>query len=163
MAVPILGTAKKWSAEFRSSAAWLIGRSSGRRYLARFGAGDGMTAAEAIALAAELRRIVPEDGTVLVWGRANVLNFLARRPQPTRFHHNVTIMRRYLPAHLASKWNAWFEEEVTGRAPAACVVNERELDDTPPAPASVTFLKRYLAENYRRVRTIGEAGLYLRK
>jgi hypothetical protein len=162
LAVPVAGTAKKWSAEFRSSAAWLTGRSTAEQHRARYGAGDGMTAADAIAVAAELRRMVPEDGTILVWGRANAINFLAQRPQPTRFHHNVTIMRRYLPPHLATKWNAWFVREVEARAPEACVVNERELDDTSPAPASIPFLKGYLAEHYRRVRTVGESGLYLR-
>ena len=82
--------------------------------------------------------------------------------QPTRFHHNVTIMRRYLPERLASRWNALFREEVTARRPEACLVNETELDETPPAPESIVFLRRYLAENYRRVRTIGQSGLYLR-
>lgn len=163
VAIPVLGTAKKWSAEFPSSLAWLAGRRTAAAHYATFGAGDGLTAADAIALGEELRRVVPPDGTVLVWGRANAVNFLAQRAQPTRFHHNVTIMRRYLPPRLAAPWNAWFEQEVTARAPAACLVNESELDDTPPAPGSVTFLKRYLAEHYRRVRTVGESGLYLRR
>ncbi len=161
-AVPVLGTAKKWSTEFRSSAAWLSGRIGAEAHYARYGAGDGMTAAQAMALAAELRREVPGGGTILMWGRANVINFLARRPQPTRFHHNGTIMRRYLPPHLADKGNAWFREEVEARAPEACVVNEQELDDTPPVPGSIAVLKRYLAEHYRRVRTVGESGVYLR-
>lgn len=164
LAVPLAGTAKKWSTEFRSSVAWLAGRSTAAEHYARFGAGDGLSAADAIALSAELAREVPANGSVLVWGRANVLNFLSGRPQPTRFHHNVTIMRRYLPAHLAGKWNAWFEEEVRARAPRVCVVNEQELDDAPPAPpASVVFLKRYLAEEYVRVRTVGDSGVYVRK
>jgi hypothetical protein len=163
VAIPVLGTAKKWSAEFPSSVAWLAGRRTAAAHYATFGAGDGLTAADAIALAEELRREVPPDRTVLVWGRANAVNFLAQRAQPTRFHHNVTIMRRYLPARLSAVWNPWFEQEVTTRAPAVCLVNESELDDLPPAPRSVTFLKRYLAEHYRRVRTIGDSGLYVRR
>jgi hypothetical protein len=163
LAVPVAGTAKKWASEFRSPVAWLAGRQTAAQHYARYGAGDGVSAAEAIALAEELDRLVPPDGTVLVWGRANVLNFLSGRPQPTRFHHNVTIMRRYLPARLATKWNAWFEEEVTARAPRVCVVNEQELDDAPPAPASIVFLKRYLAEHFVRVRTVGDSGLYVRR
>ena len=50
----------------------------------------------------------------------------------------------------------------SARAPVACVVNESELDETPPAPPSVPFLKQYLARHYRRVRTVGESGVYLR-
>lgn len=161
-AIPVLGTAKKWSTEFRSSVAWLTGRIGAEAHYAGYGAGDGMTAAEVIALAAELRREVPPGGTILVWGRANAVNFLAQRPQPTRFHHNVTIMRRYLPGPLAEKWNGWFREEVEARAPEACVVNEGELDGTPPVPGSISFLERYLADHYRRIRTVGESGVYLR-
>ncbi|GAO03340.1 glycosyltransferase family 39 protein [Anaeromyxobacter sp. PSR-1] len=163
LAVPVLGTAKKWTGEFRSSVAWLTGRIDAATHYGAFGAGDGMSAAQAMALAAELKAAIPPGGTILVWGRANVVNFLAERPQPTRFHHNVTIMRRYLPARLADKWNGWFRDEVTAHAPQACVVNEGELDGTPPVPPSITFLERYLGEHYRRVRTVGESGLYLRR
>lgn len=163
LALPVVGTAKKWSTEFRSSVAWLAGRTTAASHYGRYGAGDGLSAADAEALAGELRALVPPGGTVLVWGRANALNFLAERPQPTRYHHNVTIMRRYLPAALADKWNARFQAEVTAAAPTVCVVNEQELDDAPPAPGSIAFLKRYLAERYRRVRTVGESGLYLRR
>jgi len=163
VAVPILGTAKKWSAEFGSSVRWLTGRITAQEHYGGFDAGDGISAGEAIALAAELRRAVPEGGTILVWGRANVINFLAERPQPTRFHHNVVIMRRYLPERLAGKWNAWFHEEVEAARPAACLVNEAELDETPPVPGSIAFLRAYLAADYVRVRTVGLSGLYLRR
>lgn len=163
IALPLAGTGKKWFTEFRSSVSWIAGRSTAAEHYARYGAGDGLSAAEAIALSEELQRLVPEGASVLVWGRANVLNFLSGRPQPTRFHHNVTIMRRYLPPHLATKWNAWFEEEVRAARPRVCVVNELELDDAPPAPASIVFLKRYLADEYVRVRSAGESGVYVRR
>jgi hypothetical protein len=162
-AVPVLGTAKKWSSEFRSSARWLTGRITAEAHYAAFGAGDGISTAEAMTLAAELKRTIPPGGTILVWGRANVVNFLARRPQPTRFHHNAVIMRSYLPARLSRRWNAWFREEVEENAPQACLVNEGELQGPSPLPESVTFLKDYLAKHYVRVRGVGESGLYLRR
>ena len=40
-AVPILGTAKKWSTEFRSSAAWLSGRIGAEAHYASFAPGTG--------------------------------------------------------------------------------------------------------------------------
>lgn len=161
--IPVAGTAKKWSGELGSSFAWLSGRIDRTTHYSRFGAGDDLSASEAMALAAELERRVPPGGTVLVWGRANAINFLSRRPQPTRFHHNVVITRSYLPERLSRTWNAWFQEEVEARAPEACLVNERELGEGPAVPASVAFLRRYLEAHYVRERTAGASGLYLRK
>jgi hypothetical protein len=165
--VVLAGTAKKWVGEFGSSLRFLTGQITAEVHYAtgECAAGDGLRAAEAMALAEELKERVPEDGTILVWGRANVINFLAKRPQPTRFHHNVVIMRRYLPEHLATKWNAWFREEVETRAPEACVINERELEGEPPMPECVTFLREYLQTHYDRVGRVAdsESALYYRK
>jgi dolichyl-phosphate-mannose-protein mannosyltransferase len=161
--VPVLGTAKKWSTEFRSSFNWLAGRAGAEDHYAKFGAGDGISVSEAMALAAELKRKVPEGGTILVWGRANAINFLAKRRQPTRFHHNVTITNIHLPEGLARKWNRLFSEEVQEAAPEACLVNQRELSEPRPLPESVTFLKDYLDRRYQVVRKVGESQLYFRK
>jgi hypothetical protein len=163
LAIPVLGTAKKWSSEFASSALWLTGRITAQEHYRAFAAGDGLSAGEAIALAAELRERVPEGGTILVWGRANAINFLAERRQPTRFHHNVVVMRRYLPDRLSAKWNRWFREEVERARPEVCLVNEAELDDTPPVPGAIAFLREYLPAHYLRVRSVGESGLYFRR
>ena len=98
-----------------------------------------------------------------MWGRANVINFLAGRPQPTRFHHNVVLIRDGLPASLIDHWDAWFEEEVTGAMPQACLINLTELDGLPaPWPRSATFLRGFLDTNYTAARTIGLSVLYLR-
>jgi hypothetical protein len=160
---PVLGTAKKWSSEFESSIRWLAGRISADVHYSRFPAGDGISAAEAMALAARLKRTVPETGTILVWGRANVINFLAERPQPTRFHHNVVITRRYLPDDLAARWNALFCEEVQARKPEFCLVNQQELQGPMPQPGSIVFLKEYLERNYLLVSSVGDGGLFRRK
>jgi hypothetical protein len=160
---PIAGAAKKWAGEYASTFGWLAGRISREAHYSRFEAGDGISAAAAMALAAELKQTVPEGGTILVWGRANAINFLAERPQPTRFHHNVTIARRYLPEPFATEWNALFRAEVQARGPAACLVDLRELGGPPPLPTSVRFLKEYLESDYVFIRRVGEDGLFRRK
>jgi hypothetical protein len=161
--LPVAGAAKKWSGQLGSSFAWLSGRISRDAHYAHWDAGDGLTAADVLALGAELERAVPPDGTVLVWGRANGVSFMARRAQPTRFHHNVTITRAYLPQPLASRWNDRFRSELEAKAPAYCLVNLGELTFPPPQPESATFLAQYLASEYELVRKVGDDALYRRR
>jgi len=87
------GTVKKWAGTFGSSVEYLTGQVAAEEHYGKYIADDGMTTWEAISLARELGELVPEDGTIFVWGRANVINFLSKRPQPTRFHHNVILVR----------------------------------------------------------------------
>ena len=114
--IPVVGTAKKWSTEFRSSFAWLTGRVDAKAHDSAFGAGDGMSAAEAMALAAELEHIVPGDGTIRLLERANAIDFWRGGPS-RRASTTGSIMRRYLPEPLATRWNDWFREEIAAREP----------------------------------------------
>jgi hypothetical protein len=160
MAAPVIGTGKKWSGELGSSIRLLAGRIPAAEHRARYDVGDGISAEQAMELASELRSIVPEGGTVLVWGRANAINFLARRAQPTRFHHNVTIIRPYLPEPFATQWSMAFEQEVTARTPEACLVNAADLRGS---ASPVAFLREFLASRYVRERQVGNSTLYLRR
>ena len=99
----------------------------------------------------------------VVEGRANAINFLAQRPQATRFHHNVTIMRS-LPEDLAKRWYAWFREDLERTKPEACLVNQREVAEfSDPLPEPLAFLKSFLERDYEPVRVVGDSMLYLRR
>jgi hypothetical protein len=161
--LPVGGTAKKWWGFFPSSTAYIFGEASPAQHFSRFKAGDDMTTWEAMALAYDLRERIPEGRTVLVWGRANVINFLSGRPQPTRFHHNRVLIRPGIPPSLVDHWNVWFREELEENKPVACVVNLKELDELPlPLPESAIFLRQFLDRYYEPVRMIGESMVYLR-
>lgn len=155
--IPVLGTALKVAHAFDSPAGWLLlGRISMADYLGAYPAGDGLSVAEASALAERLRTRVTEGGTILVWGRANVINYLAERPQPTRFHHNLLIMRARPPVSTADAWNRSFLEELERRPPDAAAVNRHQLwsSEEPPS-AGTLFLREFLATRYVVVERVG--------
>ncbi len=92
-----------------------------------------------------------------------MLNFLSGRPQPTRFHHNVVLIRSNIPPSLIDHWNSWFREELEENKPSACVVNLKELDELSlPLPESAIFLRQFLDRYYEPDRMIGESMLFLR-
>ena len=160
----IAGTAKKWSSSFSDSLGYLTGRISAPEYLGRSSVGDGITTWEAMQLARELRQLVPEDGSVLVWGRANAINYLAGRVQPTRFHHNVVLIQPGIPPRLEDRWNRWFRDDLERSHPEFCVVNLTELtNDSGPSPPSAVFLEKFLEQYYDSVRKIGRSMLYRHK
>ena len=162
--IAIAGTAKRWSNQFAGPALWLSGRISAAEHQNRYQVGDGIPAGEAYRLASELAELVPAEGSILVWGRANVISFLAQRPQPTRFHHNVAITPPFIPDDLKERWYARFREDLERAKPEACLVNQRELGwegDRPSEP--VAFLRSFLERHYEPVRAVGESVLYLRR
>ena len=112
----------------------------------------------------ELRQLVPEDGSVLVWGRANAINYLAGRVQPTRFHHNVVLIQPGIPPRLGERWNRWFRDDLERAHPEFCVVNLTELtNDLGVGPPAAVFLEKYLEQYYDSVRKIGRSMLYRHK
>ncbi|MEX2204926.1 MAG: glycosyltransferase family 39 protein [Myxococcota bacterium] len=162
--VAIGGTAKKLWTIHGDTVRWWTGEIGTQAYRSASTVGDEITTAEALALAGELRAQLPEGETVLVWGRANAINVLAERPQPTRFHHYVHLTRSYLPQDLAERWGRWFEEDLERSRPRFCLVNHRFLEGLPePRPAAALFLADYLDRNYLVVRRIGESTLHERR
>lgn len=164
LGVAVAGTAKKlWTIHGDTLRMW-AGAVSLAELQAASTVGDEISTADALALAAELRARVPVGETVLVWGRANAINVLAERPQATRFHHYVHLLRPYLPRDLAERWSLWFEEDLERSRPRYCLVNHRFVEGLPePRPRAARFLAEYLERDYVALRRIGESTLYERK
>ena len=115
-------------------------------------------------LAERIRREVPEDGTVLVWGPENAINYLSDRPQPTRFHHWVALTYAKDPLPMAEKWNRWFEQDLTARSPEMAVIDQISMKGAAARGApNQRFLERFLAERYEKVETIDAVDVYVRK
>jgi len=157
-------TGKKLLGAYEGSLRWWSGQLTDEEYYARWLVGDGIDVATALALSAELSQRVDPGSTILVWGRANAINVLAQRPQPTRFHHFVTVARSYLPVDIAERWNRWFEEDLEKNKPSYCLVNPEFLEGaSEPRPRATLFLEGYLRDNYTPIRKVGPSTLYERR
>lgn len=162
--VVIGGTAKKLVRTYRPTFEWWSGWISAEQFYDTSSVGDGITTTEAMALASELRAGLAEGEPVLVWGRANAINVLAERPQPTRFHHYVHLTRPYLPEELAERWSRWFREDLERNKPLFCLVNHSYVEGlTEPRPQAAVFLADYLDRYYVPVRRVGDSTLHERK
>jgi hypothetical protein len=163
LVVAVGGTAKKWRGDYAPAIALFTGSISRAEFDAGNSVGDGIDVASALQLSEELGSLVPADGTVLVWGRANAINVLSRRPQPTRFFHNVMLYYPGRPDDLARRFDLWFKEDLETSRPEYCLVNRQEFADYPdPLPPAIAFLESFLSENYVSVRTVGDSVLYRR-
>ncbi|MGB5810165.1 MAG: glycosyltransferase family 39 protein [Polyangiales bacterium] len=160
----LLGTGKKWHRHYGDTFRLYAGVLSEEEFNAKHLLGDGIDVNEALQVSQELRSMVPPDGTVLVWGRANVINVLSQRPQPTRFFHNVMLFTPGRPNDIAQRFDEWFREDLEANRPEYCLVNREEFATYPlPLAPSVTFLESFLAKNYDEVRPIGHSVLYRRR
>lgn len=114
-------------------------------------------------LADRVRREVPPDGTVLMWGSENALSYLSERRQPTRFHHYVALTYAKPPLPMAERWSRWFSEDLERNRPAMCVVNVRAFALSKRRGAeSHRILARFL-EGYAKVDRIDEIEVYVRR
>jgi len=164
MLLAVGGTAKKWYTQYGDTVRMYAGSMSRAEFDSRHSVGDGIDVASALELSAELQSLVPINGTVLLWGRANAINVLSRRPQPTRFFHNVMLYDDGRPEDLAQRFDSWFKEDLESSRPEYCLVNREEFPHYgDPLPPSVAFLNAFLSDDYDAVRTVGESVLYRRK
>jgi hypothetical protein len=165
--VPILGTAKKLAGTYLSVAALTVGQGTWEGHLARFSGGDGMNMQQVVSLSTKLRAIVPTGEPVLVWGTASAINFLAERPQPTRFYYFPVLVAASPTFPRAALWQEWFREDLEREPPLVCVVSKQAIGPEPKRTMdSILYLKEYLAAGYNWVERIGErdgVDIYVRK
>jgi hypothetical protein len=115
-------------------------------------------------LSDRIQREVPPQGTVLVWGSENAINYLSERPQPTRFHHWVALSYAKAPLPMADKWNRWSEDDLVGKLPEMAVIDQVSMKlSAERAAPNHFFLERFLRERYQKVETIDEVDVYVRK
>lgn len=112
-------------------------------HLARFDGGDGLTVAEVAALAERADRSLPSRSSLLVIGAASGINYLAHRPQPTRFYF-IPVLIGSTPLPMAERWATLWEGEM------------RRLD-SPWCLIATTFKASWLATNSRTARALRDA------
>lgn len=158
IALALAGTAVKVRHAYGPLWPVLRGEAPRSEWERRFPAGDELTAAEARVLAEQLRPFLPAGSTLLVWGRANVLNLLVARPQPTGFYHKPHVQRGVLPARFLEPWTREIVEDLTTRPPAAVVIDEEPRFARTPLRR---FLEEMLAEGYRPIGGAGRVTLHV--
>ena len=159
VALAVLGSAAKIRTSYADLILVVAGRGDRTAWEARYPAGDGIDLVEARGLAQELATAVPPGRPLLVWGRANVLNLLAERPQPTGFYHPPHFMREFLPGTIFAPWQDEFIADLERDPPPAAWV--RNVMDFGETPASV-FLATWLAEHYVPGRAVASGRIYFR-
>lgn len=138
----------------------LVGQVERAEWERRFDAGDGLSAADARVLAAEIAPWVPPGEALLVWGRANVLNLLVARPQPTGFYHPPHVERDDLPRPILDAWEREIWTDLERTPPAVAVVADPVGQ---PRSALQHALEARLARDYDVVRRMGRATVRRRR
>jgi hypothetical protein len=161
-----LAAATRLWANYGSLARALAGGSYAQ-HLEHFSQGDGLSVADARALAERMERTVPADRSVLVFGEARSMNFLARRRQPTRFFYSpvlVTIDRAVsvTPLPMTTKWLAWLDGDLLQNEPYWCLISSDSATWLAGKTPAASRLRNLLA-NYRTAGTIGTLTLYERR
>jgi len=161
LAIPVAGTAAKLGRSYLASLEWLAGRRSDADFYASFPAGDGLDMSQVLEVLPRVERALPLDAPILVFGQASIINFLARRAQPTRFYYAPTLWDVRLPAETEERWARWLRDDLLARPPALCFVDRenlyREREHSHP---SLAFLRAYLGERYRVVGRVAEVAVY---
>jgi len=157
MMIAVAGTGSKLRGTFGALVPVLTGAEERASWEARFIAGDDLSLAEARGVGAELATLVPSDGSLLVWGRANVLNLLAERPQPTGFYHPPHFQREFVAEEIFGAWESQFIEELQANPPAAAWV--RGVHDFGVTRSS-RFLEAWLADHCRPRRALGRGRIF---
>ncbi len=103
----ILGLAKKISNNLNLQIQWYLGKVSTQEMLANYPAGDALNLAQAVELSAYVKQTVPEDRTVLYWGRPMVINYLSGRRSPSRFASFALLDQ---PRESFSLFKVWEDE-----------------------------------------------------
>ena len=132
-------------------------RADYKRHLSRFGAGDGVTVADAVAFVMKTDQLAAQECLLYV-GRASTINYLARRPIPSRFYYFPVIEHAVAPLPMASKWAELWEQDLKSATCATVLLGPRTLEALhkeggPPVAA----LRRLLAE-YQTAGSIGGKG-----
>lgn len=136
-----------------------VGAQDRSTWEAQFSAGDGLSLDQARGIAGELAAAVPPGRSLLVWGRANVLNLLAERTQPTGLYHPPHFQREFLPGTIFAPWQDEFIADLEADPPPAAWI--RNVMDFGETPASV-FLARWLDAFYVPGRAVGDGRIYVR-
>ncbi len=162
IALAVLGTSIKVGRLTYPVLLYRLGRIDRTEYYGRFRPFQ-IDYGQLLLLAERIERDVPEGGTVLMWGSENALNYLADRPQPTRFHHWVALSYAKPPLPMADKWNRWFAEDLTTHSPEMAVIDRDSLEGSAARGAdNHFFLTHFLEAHYRKIETIDEVDVYVR-
>ena len=119
-------TIKIWH-NLHDSINWYLGKESTIAMLANFSAGDSLSLSEANEISSYIEQTVPENRTVLYWGRPMIANYLSQRRSPTRFAGFVLLDR---PRESFSLFKAYKDElkKDLSNSPPELICVELNLD-----------------------------------
>lgn len=126
-------------------------------HLARFNAGDELTANDVVAFA---RRVEATDksGCVLAVGTVNAVNYLSKRRQPTRFYYFPVITRVHSPMPMAERWFDLWESDIE-KADCRYVLIAATIErDWLSGSTRAAMALRHLLLDYRRSGVLGTTG-----
>lgn len=128
-------------------------------HLAEYQEGDGLTVADAVALTARIERDVPAGEPVLVVGIASSMNFLSRRPQPTRFFYAPVLANARPPLPMADRWIELFDSDLRRSMPRLCLVGRWARENWLETDSrSARVLLDFLSAHYRKTGVFGRDG-----
>jgi hypothetical protein len=165
LAITFLGISKKLWGSMGHRIRWYLGTATTAEMLAEDSSGQyGYSVADVVTTVELIKKTVPENGTVLTWGRPVLVNFLAERRSPTRF---ITIGMLELvktPSRFAERWAVEFKSAFEQNQPQVILVPMHTDEDAfwmdPSPSAPVQFLRDVIRERYQLERTIGSMEFY---
>ncbi len=135
-------------------------------HLAHFRENDGLTVADAWRFARSLDG-QPPHACVLVVGTSSAVNFLAARPQSTRFYYFPVISAMKPAMPMADRWVGRWEQDLAGSRCHDVLVAARVWlhEDHPGPKRAAEALQRHLESHYTRVGELGDRGMvhYVRR
>jgi hypothetical protein len=166
-AVAVLGLASKVRGTLGAEVQWLAGRRTERELLTTYSSGTTHTSYADLLDAVEyLRRSVPPDGRVLVWGTDVHLNFLSERRSPSRFITVTMLVGARAPFPPADAWTHELEDVFARQPPAVIFLPAADLPLgvalwTDPNPSgAVQVLRRQVLTRYKPEALFGSLSLY---
>lgn len=136
------------------------------RHYDRYYEADGLTLTEALALAARMERDLSEQETALVFGAASSMNYLSRRPQPSRFYYSAVLHHAVPPLSMADRWCDLWEQDLRRSVPRLCLIPTDIEDWLAGDHRAARILRTFLAAGYRREGVVGRnpgMTLYVRE
>jgi hypothetical protein len=153
-------------ARYRSLAAYLTGQMSAERYYAQFDIGTDFSRMGTSGAAAYLHEHTAPDDTVLIWGAEPLVNFLARRPSPTRYVFSYMLVNPGTSPHLEACRQEFLDDLQQAQPPYIVLVEGDVSPLTPLGSRSqldeFTAFKAILEADYRFETQIDDYLLYRR-
>jgi hypothetical protein len=150
--IVLLGIGYRLAASFQTLPTAMLAGDYGQ-YLSRFPAGDDVTVSDTVSFVRRLDALPPTE-CVLVVGRVSAINYLARRPQPTRFYYFLLLDRMRSPMPLMDRWVDLWERDLKAADCRFALVSRTARTDF-LGPSRVAVALHGFLEQYRETGFLG--------